>query len=184
MKKPLLTALTLFLLLPSWAFASSLEDAARLDGVWRLDWDQSDSFEPVMKALEVGWLIRKLAGVARVGLELHAIPRAEDCRKCVQEMLVTLQSPLSKDEVRVTLDGVARPGKDPRGRDTLDAYRWTKAGALEMDREVVLPSGRQARLLETRSLDSDPDKLISRLVVFVEGSQVASVTRIFERQSD
>ena len=184
MKKRLLTTLLLFLVMPSWGIASGRDDPARLDGVWRLDWDQSDSFEPVMKALEIGWLIRKLAGVARVGLELRAVPLPEDCQKCVRDMLVTLKSPLSKDEVRVTLDGVARPGKDPRGRDTLDAYRWTKEGALEMDREVVLPSGRQARLLETRSLDSDPDKLISRLVVFVEGSQEASITRIFERQVD
>jgi hypothetical protein len=177
-------SLSVSLVAPSLAIATNLEDPSRLDGEWRLDWDRSDSFEPVMKALEVSWLLRKLAGVARVGLELRAVPLAEDCGACVREMLVTLKSPLSDAEVRIFLDGVARPGKDPRGRDTLDAYTWTKAGSLEMDREVELPSGKQARLLETRSIDSDPNTLNSTLVVWVDGIKQASITRAFERQSD
>lgn len=182
--KLLLLILVLSFAGPSQLMAANLDDPSRLDGEWRLDWDRSDSFEPVMRALEVSWLLRKLAGVARVGLELRAVPVADDCQECVRHMLVTLKSPLSDAEVRISLDGVPRPGKDPRGRDTLDAYTWTDEGALEMDRKVELPSGKQARLLEARRIDSDPDTLISTLDVWVEGTKMASVTRAFARQDD
>jgi len=180
----LLGVLALSLIAPSQTMAANLESPSRLDGEWRLDWDRSDSFEPVMKALEVSWLLRKLAGVARVGLELRAVPLAEDCGHCIRNMLVTLKSPLSNNEIQISLDGVPRPGKDPRGRDTLDAYTWTEEGTLEMNREVELPSGKQARLLEVRRIDSDPNTLISTLDVWVEGTKRASVTRAFERLSD
>lgn len=184
MRSLILVAVVLSLVVPSQAMAANPDDPSRLDGEWRLDWDRSDSFEPVMKALEVSWLLRKLAGVARVGLELRALPLAEDCGECVRDMIVTLRSPLSDDEIQISLDGVARPGKDPRGRETLDAYTWTDDGALQMSRKVELPSGKMARLLESRRVDSDPNTLISTLDVWVEGTKKASVTRAFARQDD
>ena len=84
----------------------------------------------------------------------------------------------------VTLDGTPRPGKDPRGRDTMDRYTWASERGLEMIRELELPSGSHARLRETRDLGDDSDTLVSRLAVWVDETQRASVYRTFERTED
>jgi hypothetical protein len=97
---------------------------------------------------------------------------------------VTLRTPISSNEVEVTLDGKPRPGEDPRGRATVDRYTWTSEGGLEMIRELELPSGSQARLVETRNLGVDPDTLLSRLTVWIDGSERASIERTFIRTSD
>lgn len=156
----------------------------RLDGEWKLDWDRSDSFEPVMKALETPWLMRKLAGIARVHLELRAVSTAGDCEECAEKIMVTLRTPISSKEVEVILDGKPRPGEDPRGRATIDRYTWTSADGLEMIRELELPSGSQARLLEIRNLGVDADTLLSRLTVWVDGTERASIERTFIRTGD
>ena len=157
---------------------------ARLDGEWKLDWDRSDSFELVMEALETPWLMRKLAGIARVGLELRAVATPADCDDCVEKIMLTLSTPISSNEVEAILDGIPRPGEDPRGRATLDQYRWTSEESLEMIRELELPSGSQARLLEVRSLGVDSKTLLSRLTVWVDGSERASIERTFVRTKD
>ena len=89
---------------------------ARLDGNWKLDWDRSDSFDPAMKALEASWFLRKLAGVARVGLEMRAVAVPSNCDECVERITVTLNTPISNKEVEAILDGEPRPGEDARGR--------------------------------------------------------------------
>jgi hypothetical protein len=172
-------------------FSSSLATAAdapvgvaHLDGEWKLDWDRSDSFEPVMKALETPWLLRRLAGIARVGLELRAVATPTDCTECAAKLNVTLSTPISSNAVEVTLDGKPRPGEDPRGRATLDRYTWSSDTGLEMIRELELPSGSKARLREIRSVGADPDTLLSRLTVWVEVAERASIERTFIRSSD
>ncbi len=166
------------------AAADTPPGPSRLDGQWKLDWDRSDSFEPVMKALETSWLMRRLAGIARVGLELRAVDAPSDCQDCAQKVRIRLSTPISSKEVEVKLDGLPRPGEDPRGRATLDRYTWSSTGGLEMIRELELPSGRQARLLETRDLGADSDTLLSRLTVWVDGSERASIQRTFIRTGD
>ena len=157
---------------------------ARLDGEWKLDWDRSDSFEPAMKALETPWLMRKLAGIARVGLELRAVAPQTDCEECAEKVVVTLSTPISTKQVEVILDGKPRPGEDPRGRATVDRYSWTSEDGMEMIRELELPSGSQARIVEVRNLGVDPDTLSSRLTVWVDGSERASINRTFIRTND
>ena len=180
-----LTTTLILLFLSFMASASELSEGPdRLDGAWKLDWDRSESFEPAMKALETPWLLRRLAGIARVGLELRALPTAADCEGCSEKVLITLSTPISDKEVEVILDGMPRPGEDPRGRATVDRYTWTSDAGLEMIREVELPSGKQARIIETRNLGDDADTMISRLMVWVEGSERASIERIFVRTSD
>ena len=84
----------------------------------------------------------------------------------------------------MVLDGAPRPGKDPRGRDTLDSYTWTPERGLEMIREIELPSGSRARLRETRDLSDEPDTHVSTLTVWIDGAEKASVHRTFRRVSD
>ena len=170
-----------FLANPVAIAADAAAGPARLDGVWKLDWDRSDSFEPVMEALETPWLMRRLAGIARVGVELRAVAAPTDCDDCAEKVMVTLNTPISTKEVEVILDGVPRPGEDPRGRATVDRYRWTPEEGLEMIRELELPSGSQARLREIRSLGDDPNTLLSQLTVWVDGSERASIARTFVR---
>ena len=50
---------------------------ARIDGEWKLDWDRSDSFEPVMEALETPWLMRRLAGIARARTRADGPPSTD-----------------------------------------------------------------------------------------------------------
>jgi hypothetical protein len=164
------------------AAANASDGPSRLDGRWELDWKQSESFEPIMKALEGSWLMRRLAGIARVRLGLRAEPA--DCEECPEKVLVKLSTPISSNEVWAVLDGVPRPGRDPRGRTTLDSYIWTAERGLEMFREVELPSGRFARLHETRDLADSSDTISSVLVVSIDGVEQASVRRIFRRVDD
>lgn len=186
--KPLSSIVALVFMLSLATSVSIAEESpdgpARLNGEWKLDWDRSDSFEPVMKALETPWLMRKLAGVARVGLGMRAVAKPTDCEGCTEHVLITLITPISSSEVEAVLDGKPRPGKDPRGRATLDRYTWTSESGLEMLRELELPSGKQARLLEIRNLGADPDTLKSRLTVWIDGTKRASIDRIFIRTSD
>jgi len=179
-------ALTITLLLSTGlATAAETNDGpARLDGRWKLDWDRSDSFEPVMKALETPWLMRRLAGIARVRLELRAMAPMADCSECAEKVMVTLSTPIANQEVEAILDGEPRPGEDLRGRATIDQYRWSSNDGMEMVREFELPSGSHARLLEVRDLGVDPDTMRSRLTVWVDGSERASINRTFIRTSD
>lgn len=178
--------LTVTVILSS-AFATAADappGPARLDGKWKLDWDRSDSFDPAMKALEASWFLRKLAGVARVGLEMRAVAIPSNCDECVERITVTLNTPISNKEVEAILDGEPRPGEDARGRATVDRYTWSSEDGLEMIRELELPSGSQARMVESRDLGEDPDTLSSQLTVWVDGSERASVKRTFIRTSD
>jgi hypothetical protein len=97
---------------------------------------------------------------------------------------VTVSTPISTKEVEVILDGTPRPGEDARGRATVDRYSWTSENGLEMIRELELPSGSQARMVEIRNLGVDPDVLSSQLTVWVDGSERVSVKRTFVRTSD
>jgi hypothetical protein len=157
---------------------------ARLDGEWKLDWDRSDSVEPAMTALETPWLLRKLAGIASVSLELRAEPVPVECDECVQKVIMTMDTPLSTKEIEIILDGKPRPGEDPLGRETLDQYRWTSAEGLEMIRELELPSGSQARIREVRHLGPDRETLLSEMTVWVDGTERASMKRVLARTSD
>lgn len=157
---------------------------ARLDGEWKLDWNRSDSFETVMKALETPWILRRLAGIARVSLELRATTTPADCDECVESVIITVDTPIASKEVEAVLDGKPRPDKDLRGRPTLDRYRWTSEKGLELIREFKLPSGSQARILETRNLGADPDILLSQMTVWVDGTERASITRTFVRTGE
>jgi len=182
--KTFLLTIALALSTSSVAAAELPNSPARLDGVWKLDWDQSDSFEPAMKALETSWFLRKLAGIARVGLEMRAVPRSSECDECAERIIVTLSTPISTRQVEAILDGEPRPGEDPRGRATVDRYSWTSEDGLEMIRELELPSGSQARIVEVRNLGVDPDTLSSRMTVWVDGSERASINRTFIRTND
>jgi hypothetical protein len=137
-----------------------------------------------MKALEASWFLRKLAGVARVGLEMRAVAVPSNCDECIERITVTLNTPISNKEVEAILDGEPRPGEDARGRATVDRYTWSSKDGLEMIRELELPSGSQARMVETRDLGEDPDTLSSQLTVWVDGAERASVKRMFIRTSD
>ena len=174
--------IALLLSTPLAAAADTSVGPARLDGEWKLDWDRSDSFEPVMTALETPWLLRRLAGIARVGLELRASTAPAGCEECgAERIMVKLSTPISSRKVEVILDGKPRPGEDPRGRATLDRYTWTSEHGLEMIRELELPSGRRARLIEVRNLGTDGDTLVSTLKVWIDGTERSSVQRTFIR---
>ena len=138
-------SILLGLTLPLAAFSETEPQA--LDGRWRLDWDRSESFASALEAMEVGWFMRQLAGVARVDIAIQSLEA--ECADCPSRLELTFSSPISNRSEVVFLDGRPRPGKDPQGNDTLDRYRLTDTGGVERVRELELPSGRAARLVET-----------------------------------
>jgi hypothetical protein len=157
-------------------------DLSELDGRWKLDWDRSESFEPVMKALEVPWLMRKVAGVASVYVILQA--DAIECDGCPPTVRITEESPFATNAFVAVLDGEPRAGKDPAGNETLDRYVAVGGSGIELIRTRMLGSGRAARIRELRTPGADPDTMHSVLTVWVDEDEQASVRRVFERVSN
>lgn len=162
--------------------ASAEPELERLEGRWKLDWDHSESFEPVMKALEVPWLLRRLAGVASAHVTLQLQP--SDCGDCPSKLLIVEESPVSTTDFVATLDGVSRPGVDPAGNETMDAYRLSGEAGVELLRTRLLSSGRSARIRELRTPGTTSDTLDSVLTVWVDDEQQAKVRRLFRRAGD
>jgi hypothetical protein len=160
----------------------AVAESQNLDGNWQLDWDQSEPFAPALEAMEVGWLMRRLAGVARVDIGIQSLE--PECDVCPERLEISFSSPISTRSEVVQLDHVPRPGKDPQGNPTIDRYKRTDGGGVEMVRELVLPSGKKARLIEAREIGTEPDSLISVLTVFVDGDQRAKIRRVFNRIPD
>ncbi|MCP4035531.1 MAG: hypothetical protein GY733_01230 [bacterium] len=172
-------ALALVLLSAGLAAADAGLDLERLNGRWKLDWARSDSFEPVMKALEVPWLVRKLAGVVPVHVTLSVASPA--CDSCDPSLYVEQQNPLRSSSRTIVLDGVARPAKDPLGNDTVDRFTWSSENGMEMVRERVLASGKSARIREQRRVEDDLETMISTVTVWVENEERARVRRVLRK---
>lgn len=164
------------------AAAGDPRTPAVLDGHWKLDRDRSDSFEPVMTALEISWLVRRIASVGSIRMEMQTLDRT--CDTCPYRIAFALRTPLRSQESTLVLDGEPRPGKDPSGRDTIDRFTWDEGRGLQMVRELTLPSGKPARLVELRMPGDDLDTLRSELTVSVSGEEVATIQRIFTREGD
>jgi hypothetical protein len=135
-----------------------------------------------MKALEVPWLMRRLAGVASAHVTLQLQP--SDCGACPAKLRIVEESPISTTEFVATLDGVSRPGVDPAGNETVDEYRPSGAAGIELIRTRRLSSGRSARIREVRAPGETSDTLDSILTVWVDDEQQAMVRRVFRRVED
>lgn len=178
-----LIAMMIFCLVaPSTAHAGTNPGLDRLNGRWKLDWSRSESVDPVMKALEVPWLIRRLAGVVSV----YVIFESEDpdCEGCSERLRIVSENPIKNTTRLVVLDGVPRPAVDPLGNESLDEFRWHPETGLEMKRERVLKSGKKARIREQRVVGDDLDTMVSTMTVWVDGEQVASVRRVMTRDPE
>ncbi|MCP5068224.1 MAG: hypothetical protein GY946_16805 [bacterium] len=151
-----------------------------LRGRWKLDREASDSFEPVMKALEVSWWVRQIAGVGSVYLTLDPAS-SEDCGKCPVRVSVTEETPVRTTEFEIVLDGVERPGADPAGNTTHDRYTTPQASEVVLERRRILPSGRSMRLREHRSIGADSGIMESTLKVWIEDKLEVTSRRVFNR---
>ena len=180
MKRTLTAVLALIALAAPAALANA--EVNTLDGNWKLDWDRSEPFDRVLEALEVGWLMRRLAGVASVEMGLRSM--APTCDACADRVEIRFASPISERTQIVVLDGEQRPGEDPQGNPTVDSYRWNAEVGLEMTRERKLPSGKSARIIDSRRIGDDRDTLLSQLTIWVEGEERASVSRMFKRSAE
>ncbi len=151
----------------------------RLNGRWKLDWNQSDSLGPAMKALEVPWLVRQMAGVIAIQIAIEVAP--DDCETCSPSLRIRSKNPIKNTSRVVTLDGVARPFTDVMGNDSMDLFSWHPQFGMQMVRERVLNSGKSAKILERRTVTDDLSTMISTMTVWVEGEERASVRRILSK---
>ena len=161
--------------------AESNSGLDRLNGRWKLDWSRSDSFAPVMDALEVPWLLKRLAGIISVQMIIEV--EYPECEGCSARLRIVSENPIKNTTRVVVLDGVARPAVDPLGNESLDRFVWHPEYGLEMHRERVLKSGKQARIHERRKVGEDIDTMVSTLTVWVDGEERASVRRILIRDT-
>ena len=175
----LITAAVWCLLVASTVRAGTNPDLDRLNGRWKLDWSRSDPVEPLMVALEVPWLIRRLAGVVSV----HEVFEVEspECEGCSVRLRIVSENPIRNTTRIVVLDGVPRPAVDPLGNESMDRFRWIPGQGLEMKRERVLKSGKEARIHERRSVDEDLETMVSTMTVWVDGEERASIRRVLVR---
>jgi hypothetical protein len=148
----------------------------RLTGVWKLDWRQSDSFGPAMKALEVPWLVRQMAGIVTVRIIIEMAP--SECGVCNPSLLMRSENPIRDTSRVVVLDGVARPFTDVMGNDSMDLFFWDPENGMVMVRHRVLDSGKSAKIRERRTVTDDLSTMISTMTVWVEGEERASVRRV------
>jgi hypothetical protein len=175
--------LMLFLLLVVQA-ASAFEPAEpdsldRLGGRWKLDWDRSESFGPAMKALEVPWLVRQMAGLVSIQVTIEV--DASGCEGCSRSLQISSKNPIRNTSRLVFLDGVSRPFTDVMGNESMDVFTWDPDLGMEMVRERVLNSGKAARIYESRTVTDDLTTMVSTMTVWVEGKEQASVRRILSK---
>ena len=144
--------------------------------VWRLDWSQSDSFGHAMKALEVPWLVRQMAGIVPVQITIEVAPT--ECVICDPRLHIHSKNPIKDTSRTVQLDGVARPFTDVMGNESMDQFSWDPEQGMEMVRERVLDSGKAAKIQERRTVTEDLSMMVSTMTVWVEGEERAFVRRI------
>jgi hypothetical protein len=174
--------LMLFLVVATNVQAGTGPGLDRLNGRWKLDWSRSDRFDPVMEALEVPWLLRRLAGVVSVHVTFAIEP--PECEGCGERLQIVSENPIKNTTRVVVLDGVARPATDPLGNESMDLFHWTDEQGLEMLRERVLKSGKAARIQEHRKVGEDYDTMVSTMTVWIEGEERASVRRVLVRDTE
>ncbi len=177
--RPLVAMTALGLLSATAAHVGDNPGLENLSGRWKMDWDRSEPVEPVMKALELPWLVRQLAGVVSLHMSFSIQP--PECDVCEDRLQIMSENPIKNTTRIVVLDGVARPAVDPLGNKSLEKYRWGPDGRLEMTRTRVLKSGKKALLREQRKVGDYLDTLVSTMTVWIEDKEVASVRRIMIR---
>lgn len=172
-----LVAILSCLLVMGPALASE-PDAADFDGRWKLDKSRSDPFGPVMKTLEISWLVRRVAAAGSVHIQLTSLP--PECDVCPARIQMDTESAFASSSAVAILDGIERPGSDPAGNDTVDAYSWVNGG-IELARTRTLGSGSVALIRDHRSIGDDANTMTSVLTIWVDGEKRISARRIFVR---
>ena len=164
---------------PSTIPATQPADVQSLNGRWKLNWELSESADPMMEALEISWFLRKLAGVVSVQV-IYAVEPPE-CEGCKSRLRITLENPIKKTDRVVLLDGVARPAIDPLGNESLDQFSWDPEHGMQMVRDRSVKSGKSARIVDFRRVGDDLQTLVSNLKVWIDGEERVSVRRVFDR---
>ena len=173
------TAAALLALTAAVTQAGPISHLDRLNGKWKLDWDQSDPFDSVMKLLETPWLARKLAGVVSVYVTFEV--ESPECETCEPRLRISQENPIKNTTRVVVLDGEPRPATDPLGNDSIDRFSWHPEHGLEMVRERMLKSGEAARIRERRRVADDPNTMVSLFTVWIDGEERASIRRVMRR---
>jgi hypothetical protein len=174
-----LTGVALWVLTAGVAQAGPILELERFNGKWKLDWDESDPFDPVMKLLETPWLMRRLAGVVTVYVTFEVEP--PECEGCEQRLKILQENPIKNTSRVVVLDGKPRPAKDPLGNESIDRFTWSPKNGLEMVRERILKSGKSARIRERRSVADDLKTMVSFFTVWINGEERATIRRVMRR---
>lgn len=162
--------------------ADSTVDLLRLNGRWKLDWDRSESFDPVMDLLEVPWLVQRLSGIVPVYATFEV--EAPACESCAPSLRIFQENPIKNTTRVVVLDGKPGPFVDPLGNESIDRFTWSSDSGLEMIRERVLKSGKKARILDRRSVEDDLASMISTMTVWIDGEERASIRRVLVKVND
>ncbi len=148
--------------------ALALAGAPRLDGVWDLDQDASESLEPVLVLQGANWLERRIAGRLDITQTIRVIPDG---------YAVSMASSVYERSFQALPDGVVRPYSAPRMNARSLKTTW-QGDVLVTETVLILADGTLARAREERRL-LDPQTLEMMIVLEPEGAEPIRIRRVF-----
>jgi hypothetical protein len=160
---------------------AELEAMRRLAGTWKLNWEQSESQQPAMDALDIPWLIQKMAGLANIQITIEIQPSKSDGGPL--RLRIVSENPIRSTSRIAFLDGISRPFTDPLGNQSMDSFSWQPESGLKKVRNLVLKSGKAARIQERWIVSDDLKKIISFETIWIEDKERTSVRRIMLKVS-
>ncbi len=140
----------------------------RLDGVWDLDQDASQSLDPVLVLQGASWLERKIAG----RLDITQTIRAYE-----EGYTITLASSVYTRSFEALPDGVVRPYSAERINARSLKTSW-QGDVLVTETVLILDDGSMANAREERRL-LDPGTLEMVIVLVPASGEVIRVRRLF-----
>ena len=138
-------------------------------GKWRLDRDRSDPDESLLIALDVSWMVRKIAAAFTPTFAVTASDGGVG---------FATKTPLGSRVDRFHGDGVERDGEDLLGRSYRESSRWTPEGHLVVNRALKLDD-RTTDIEIVWSVNGAT--LVSITTVEVEADSRLRVRRVFDR---
>ena len=140
----------------------------RLDGVWDLDQEASQSLDPVLVLQGASWLERKVAGRLDITQTIRAVEEG---------YVITLASSVYERRFEALPDGVVRPYSAERINARSLKTTW-EGEVLVTETVLILGDGSIAHAREERRL-LDPHTLEMMIVLVPEGQEALRVQRIF-----
>uniref|UniRef100_A0A7S2S5N3 START domain-containing protein n=1 Tax=Mucochytrium quahogii TaxID=96639 RepID=A0A7S2S5N3_9STRA len=151
--------------------------ASEFEGTWKVDLANSDSIEPMLKAMGVGWKIRKIVTMLKV---LQKIQVNGD------EFIVKNVSKHGEDSTTHLMNAGSRVIKTNRGDKVIDNCTWNSKMEFPLKIEAILPNNKGATEDHRKVLEGG-NKFLQKLIYKFptsSGSEDIVMKRVFVRVNE